>query len=301
MPRSAIDATRFTATGPHAHSKSSISSATVPSSSSQPLETPQQKVNRLRNAARKARFDKESKFDKVVARGRVWADRAHRFTTLSLIAATGMILSFLESPLFKMENYPGRRAVVKHRANSYDDTGVATVVAVYGLGGMIIYNRRQRRDFFAQQKALHAKALTIAREAAAQGIADEDQMLLLNRERAAQEAEQARLAKKGIWKRTKEWLYSGLKTEDDGSSSRANLVAVGDEAWKENTSESNDVTGDKLGILKAVKEKRKEGVEPGTVDAPSPAPEPRGGPLDKLANGEPPTAKGGWTSFVTRR
>ncbi|KAI9796988.1 MAG: hypothetical protein M1835_002511 [Candelina submexicana] len=267
MPRSAIDATRFTATGPHAHSKSSISSATVPSSSSRPLETPQEKVNRLRNAARKARFEKESTFDKVVARGRVWADRAHRFTTLSLIAATG----------------------------------VAAVLAVYGISDMILYNRRQRRDFFAKQKALHAKVLTTAREAAAQGIADEDQMLLLNRVRAAEEAEQARLAKKGIWKRTKAWLYSGLKTEEDGSSSRENLAAVGNEAWKENASESNDVTGDKLGILKAVKEKRKEGVEPETVDAPSPAPEPRGGPLDKLANGEPPTAKGGWTGFVTRR
>ncbi len=94
MPRSAIDATRFTATGPHAHSKSSISSTKPHSSSPPPRETPHEKVNRLRNAARKARLDKESKFDKVVARGRVWADRAHKVTTLSLIAATGMVLLF---------------------------------------------------------------------------------------------------------------------------------------------------------------------------------------------------------------
>ncbi len=171
---------------------------------------------------------------------------------------------------------------------------------------MILYNRRQRRDFFAEQKALHAKALMSARQAALNGTADEDQMLLLNRERAAMEAEQARLAKEGIWKRTKEWLYSGLKTDEEGAAtSGGTLAAVGDEVWKENASESNDVTGDKLGILKAVKEKRREGVEPGTVEAPTPVPastpETKGGPLDRLANGEPPGAKGGWTSFMTRR
>lgn len=30
----------------------------------------------------------ESSFDRVVTRGRVWADRAHRFTTVSLIGFT---------------------------------------------------------------------------------------------------------------------------------------------------------------------------------------------------------------------
>ncbi|KAI9719784.1 MAG: hypothetical protein M1812_003272 [Candelaria pacifica] len=269
MPRSAIDATRFTATGPHAHSKSSVSSTTTaPPSSAPPRETPREKVNRLRNAARQARLDKESKFDRVVAIGRVWADRAHRFTALTLIAATG----------------------------------VATVVAIYGLGGMMIYNRRQRRDFFKEQGVLHAKALIAARQAASQGTADEDQILLLNRERAAQEAEEARLAKKGMWRRTKDWLYSGLKTEEEGSTtSGGTLAAVGDEVWKENATESNDGTGAKLGILKALKEKRREGIEPGTVEESTPAPPPKGGPLDRLANGESPTTQGGWTSLGTRR
>jgi hypothetical protein len=46
-------------------------------------------VARLKEAARKAKQGQESSFDRVVARGRVWADRAHKFTTLSLIGFTG--------------------------------------------------------------------------------------------------------------------------------------------------------------------------------------------------------------------
>jgi hypothetical protein len=55
-----------------------------------PGETPQQKVRRLREAAARARDAKVSGFDRVLVRGRVWADRAHRFTALSLIGITGL-------------------------------------------------------------------------------------------------------------------------------------------------------------------------------------------------------------------
>ena len=80
------DPTLFTSTTPHASAKPS----TVKIGGKAPLnETPQQKVARLREAARKAKQRQESSFDKVVTRGRVWADRAHRFTTLSLIGFTG--------------------------------------------------------------------------------------------------------------------------------------------------------------------------------------------------------------------
>jgi Cytochrome oxidase c assembly len=96
MPKSAIDATRFTSTTPHASAKPPTTSPSLNSSSSTlkrapgPLgETPQQKVRRLREAAARARDAKISTFDKFVIRGRVWADRAHRFTALTLIGLTG--------------------------------------------------------------------------------------------------------------------------------------------------------------------------------------------------------------------
>jgi hypothetical protein len=90
MPRSVADATRFTPTAPHAHSKSPIpSSPTATSPRNTPQETPQQKVARLRAAALKAKAGRISTFDRIVVTGRAWADRAHRFVTLSLVGLTG--------------------------------------------------------------------------------------------------------------------------------------------------------------------------------------------------------------------
>jgi len=88
----AKDPTLFTSTGPYAGAKPSPPRATIipiPRGPAPPNETPQEKVARLREAARQAKLGKESTFDKVVARGRVVADFAHRFTTLSLIGFTG--------------------------------------------------------------------------------------------------------------------------------------------------------------------------------------------------------------------
>lgn len=94
MPRSATDATRFTSTTPHASAKpppKKAANAIPPRTPGPPGETPQEKVRRLRAAADRARDAQVSNFDKVILRGRVWADRLHRFTALSLIGITGMI------------------------------------------------------------------------------------------------------------------------------------------------------------------------------------------------------------------
>ena len=89
MPRSVADATRFTPTGPHA-----FTAAPAPGSTG---ETPQQRVARLRDAARKAKDQKMAgtMMDRIVDRGRVWADRAHRITAVGLIGATGRFLRAL--------------------------------------------------------------------------------------------------------------------------------------------------------------------------------------------------------------
>lgn len=127
MSRSAIDATRFTATSPHAYSKpfairSSSASASSTSSSSHPLppsflsplskknalplqtpshnstpsspqklvETPAQKVARLRAARFAAKYAEAPLWDRIVIRGRYVADKAHRITVYSLMGLTGM-------------------------------------------------------------------------------------------------------------------------------------------------------------------------------------------------------------------
>lgn len=87
MARSASDATRFTSTTPHAATKPKP----VSRDPGPPGETPQQKIKRLRAAADRARDAQTSPVDKLIMRGRVWADVAHRITTLTLIGLTCML------------------------------------------------------------------------------------------------------------------------------------------------------------------------------------------------------------------
>lgn len=87
MARSTTDATRFTSTTPHAATKPKPASRNP----GPPGETPQQRVKRLRAAADKARDAQISTFDKFLMKGRVWADKAHRFTAFSLIGLTCMV------------------------------------------------------------------------------------------------------------------------------------------------------------------------------------------------------------------
>ena len=118
MPRSVVDATRFTATAPHMYSKPSsfrspasntFSPSSNPGSRSLPRgpssspsqrippynspakpETPAEKVARLRAAHVAQRNAQISQWDKIVVRGRIVADAAHRYTALGLIGLTGM-------------------------------------------------------------------------------------------------------------------------------------------------------------------------------------------------------------------
>ena len=178
-------------------------------------------------------------------------------------------------------------------------------VAVFSLGDMIIYNRRKRKVFFEEQHMLLQQRLAEARVAAAHGTADEDQMLLLNRERAAEEAEQVRKRKKGLWNAFKGLFnIEGLSEEDRGSK----LDLLGEEGLRKMGTESSEpksVEGlsapkeekPSLGIIQAVEDKRRDGErelqERGM----------KGGPLDTIAE-QAITAgksKGGWTSWMTSR
>lgn len=113
MSRSAADATRFTATSPHAYSKTAPpQSKTTPShrfpnpnaprkpptatqSTPPQTETPTEKVARLR-AARLAQIEAQTTtWDRIVLRGRVWADRAHRVTIYTILGFSGNTSPFL--------------------------------------------------------------------------------------------------------------------------------------------------------------------------------------------------------------
>jgi hypothetical protein len=97
--------TRFTSTSPHASSKPPAASTfsyqpptsrnQAPANSpfnaaSRSNETPQEKVARLRAAARAAKVKQSmSLVDRMLDRGRVWADISHRVVTYGLIGFTG--------------------------------------------------------------------------------------------------------------------------------------------------------------------------------------------------------------------
>ncbi|KAF1987265.1 hypothetical protein K402DRAFT_354120 [Aulographum hederae CBS 113979] len=268
MPRSARDATRFTATGPFAHSKDTPSKASQITIGAPPPpgETPQQKVARLREAARRARLREEggTTFDRVVARGRVWADRAHFVTTYTLIGLTA----------------------------------IGFVVGSYALVDMMLYNRRRRKEWYAEQQERHLKLLATAYEANRAGRADEDQMLLINQERARQEAELEKQNKKGMFGKMKETLWGGLSLEEQkggklGLAAQKAGNTLHEEVVKPVTGQES---GKGLGIVKAVEEKRRP-VEK-TI------PISKGGMLDQLGENTATAMSDktkSWTSWITRR
>lgn len=202
--------------------------------------------------------------------------------------------------------------------------GLAAVVTVYAFVDMSMHNRRKKKVYFAAQRAMLQEQLAMAREAAGRGEADEDQMLLINRERAAEEAALAAKERKGVWGITKEWLLGGMKKDEEGPGERVNdggvLSVLGEEGLMK-MRDGPDETGPadaglqasvttepqikhtgRGRILEAVEEKRREGeraLERKGVE---------GGTLDKLAQNavdagkvEAGKGKGGWTSWLTSK
>ena len=249
MARTPADATRFTATGPYASSSSSFTpngNGSGPGSQIQfgapptPNETPQQKIARLRAAADAAKRQTETRFDRTVRIGRLVADKAHRYTAMGLIGAT--ILT--------------------------------AMVATAGISDMVLHNRRRRNEWLAQKRAEEALEVDQARRAMEVGTATEDQVLLVNRTRAREEAKEAKRTRPGIIIRSTGWLFGGLsKEETKGGRLGAEAVQSGRE----------DVLGERehRGVLQAVEEKVEERRRTG--EKVEEVLRPMGGPLDREA------------------
>lgn len=168
-PRSVSDATRFTANTLHANSKAATPPARFASPTSSPapssasaagpgpsgrgsnagsppfLETPEQKVARLRAAHRRAKEAQVSKLDKVVDGGRRWFDSAHKTAVYALLGCTVI-------------------------------AGLATA---YTAVDMIIYNKKRGAEWAEAQKKLEADSLEVARIAYMTGKATDDQIDLV--------------------------------------------------------------------------------------------------------------------------
>lgn len=89
------------------------------------------------------------------------------------------------------------------------------VVASFAIGDMLMHNRRKRAEWLADQQAQHRIKLDEARRLLASGQKiTEDQMLLINQERAAWEAANAQKQKKGLFAKAKEAVFSSVPEEE---------------------------------------------------------------------------------------
>ncbi|KAE8349249.1 cytochrome oxidase c assembly-domain-containing protein [Aspergillus coremiiformis] len=191
MSRSAADATRFTATGPYAHSKDGSAPYKLPGFMQTPKpkpggrqETPKQKVERLRaqvKATRKAQSF--SRIDAIIDMGRRVADKAHRITVYTLITASG----------------------------------IGGVLTVYSLISMTLYNRRQRALWIEKE----LQRLQDAKTAFAGGRATEEQLELLRNERIGEIYQQKKEEERAQrpWNKFKRYLLEGLGSEEAGAKS----------------------------------------------------------------------------------
>ena len=267
MPRSPSEATRFTSNGPPNAAPTTTIGSQIDFGQAPPNETPQQKISRLRTAAANAKRGKETVGDTAVRVGRVWADRAHKFTAFSLIGLTV----------------------------------VAGVVATAGITDMLMHNRRRRNEWLAEKTAQSAAELLEARKAQNTGQITEDQMLVINRARVREAAEAEKQNQPGMFKRAGSYLFGGLEKEEQKGGKLGAAAAKAEEAMQP-LKEKVMGQEESGSVFKSVEQKldshRREGEKVLEVV------KPMGGPLDRQAQSAANAVSGknnGWFSWMTGR
>jgi len=196
---------------------------------------------------------------------------------------------------------------------------------------MMIHNRRKRREYFTQQKALHDAAVYEAQTALRHGTANAEQLALIENEEMtrrvveARESEKLHGANDGVFARTKSWLFEGLKREDGAVGTdareeeeegvarrtehedRMRMMAAGMGTAPGEESEGMSGMGRESAVLRAVEEQNVgvRGKMEGAMKREGER-ERNGGMLDQLgtgggSGGETPKQGGGWMGFMSRR
>ncbi|KAI9845045.1 MAG: hypothetical protein M1838_001925 [Thelocarpon superellum] len=291
--RSPADATRFTATGPVAHSRAALNSSrsaaasasrsaaasaspsavassasAFPTSSSSPPtgESAQAKVTRLKNAARQARLDQVSTFDKVIVTGRTWADRAHRFVALGLIGATA----------------------------------ICGIYATVALGDMVLYNRRRRSEFYAAQRELYTTHVAEAREAVAAGEATPQQTSLVEHEDGVVSAAREKAAQKGMLGRAGQWLFAGLKKDEPMTPRQDGLASANENQHEDEGSKARaeaspaQIKAEVMGAFEKAKQREEQEI---MAERSRTRTRSQGGMLDQLGARSSPA--GAWSSATS--
>ncbi|KAJ5677340.1 uncharacterized protein N7477_002973 [Penicillium maclennaniae] len=269
MSRSAADATRFTATGPYASSKSNGTPYELPSfmkqqgnTAPQPKtpqmgpdgkpETPKQKVERLRAQARAARMTQSSSgMYRAIEVGRRVANKAHKGMVYSLIIASG----------------------------------VCGVLTAYSMVSLTLYNRRQRTLWIERETEI----LKQARIAQANGVATPEQIELVKQDDIDEIFKRKKAEEKAQrpWAKAKRFLFDKMNPEDAGT------VAV-----QASTAATSVADAPQTSVVEAVKAKQAFDAAAAKTGSPMP------GQLDVMAENAERAAKEktrSWTSWLTGR
>jgi hypothetical protein len=267
MSKSPKESTRFTATGVWAHTRPGGRATTLQFADPAPKnETPQQKVKRLREAANRAKMAQVTNWDYMYLYGRMAADAAHRFTVYGLIFATGK------------PTQPGRLNC-SSKAHHNEETiltlgiGCIGVLAVFSIGDMVVYNRRKRAIYFAEEERAQARILEAARTAVSEGSATPAQAALVSGIAEEQEALEKKQAERKIPSRLLWWMHGDWKEEKEIAEQRK--LALEEIKKQELTG------GQGVGIVNAVQEAR-QNYTPTSTSTSTSTPI-VGGPLDNTA------------------
>lgn len=169
--------------------------------------------------------------------------------------------------------------------------GCVGVLAVFSIGDMIVYNRRKRAIYFAEEERTQARILEAARSAVASGTASPAQAALVAGIAEEQELMEKKKAERKAPSKLLWWLHGDWK--EDQSIAEQRRLAVEEIKRLEAQGNSN------LGITAAVQEARANDT---SYTSPAPSTQTVGGPLDnaaeKAVNKVEATGKG-WFGWIT--
>lgn len=160
-----------------------------------------------------------------------------------------------------------------------------------------MHNRRKRNEWLEAKQIESARELASAKRAESEGQATEEQILLINRERAAMEAEFAKRNRPGVFTRASNWLFSGLSKQEQAGGRMGAAAAATKRAGSE-------FVEDGKSVLQQVEDKLDQHRRQGEVEVVEKLSRPSGGPLDRQAQSAVDSARNasrGWTSWITGR
>lgn len=156
-------------------------------------------------------------------------------------------------------------------------SGCVGVLAVFSIGDMVVYNRRKRAIYFAEEERAQARILALARSAVAEGTASPAQAALVAGIAEEQEALEKKQAERKLPSRLLWWAHGDWKEDKEIAEQRK--LAVEEIKRQEMQGQS----GQGLGVAAAVQEARASSTSTPAFTSTTTATPVVGGPLDNTA------------------